>query len=194
MQILSINTGANGWLRSDQPDTVQDASTALTIGILLGTNKRRPLLSFSIAALPSAAQIITAVVGMRQNSAAGWSATARLLSADWTASAATWNRRMAGVTWTTPGGDYAASPSSVFATSSLANKSTGIECSALLGAARAAGRTSLDLILMKTDESGANAVTTFMAFGQTHPPTLVIEYELPVTRGAKLALGMGVGL
>jgi len=118
---------ASGWgyLRNAQPTAV-NAAGEIWVGRVAASDYMRGLLQFDLAAIPSNAVIVSAVLKMRIGSLDTLSKTgfvgvdglrAYLVTEPFFQSQATWNNRASATPWTTTGGTFnAASPVGIIAT------------------------------------------------------------------------------
>lgn len=119
---IELTATANAELRAGTPDLAVSGDTIVAggLGDNSGNETRRGLLRFDLSSIPSGAvirdvQLKLQVVRVPQSAANSTFEIRRLLS-DWEEASASWNSRLAGVTWQVPGAlgaqDAVAQPSS----------------------------------------------------------------------------------
>lgn len=199
MPQLIVNTGANGWLFSTQPTTVQSHITQLQVG-KLSSGTMRTLLRFGLADLPADAQIISATLQLWQQSPASPNPPQAIyrIKTPWHEDQATWNNRLTGAPWIFPGGDYFSSPSAaLWPVEFTLPGGNYIESDVTALVELTVGGDALNLLIRNVSEGLSSTARTFYdPFAGPHPPILTVNYALQggMTGRPKLSLGMGVGL
>lgn len=197
MPQLIVNTGANGWLFSTQPTTVQSHITQLQVG-KQSSGTMRALLRFGLADLPTDAMISSATLQLWQQSPASPNPPQAIyrIKTPWHEDQASWNNRLTGTPWIFPGGDYFSSPSAALqplAAVAFGGQYIAADVKAL--AELAVGDSALELLIRNVSEVAGTARAFYDPFTSLqHQPMLTIDYALPPSGRQRLSLGLGVGL
>jgi hypothetical protein len=97
--------------------------------------------------------------------------------------------------WSTPGGDFAGSPSAVLQPTQIGGGRITSNVLALVQSAWNAGVHALDILIKVTDEDMLDTID-YQPFGATFPPELTVDYTPPdpPDPSAKRTLALGVGV
>jgi hypothetical protein len=198
MATEEFDSGFNTWLSSAQPVTPRYSTTQLSVG-RAPSDIRRALLRFDLSIIPAGSTIDGAQLSLYQQPGFvdAEQQSIHLTMATWLQTQATWNSRWMFMPWSTPGGDFASSPSAVLQPTQFGGTHITSNVLALVQAAWAAGVHALDVLIKVTDEDQFDGID-YQPFGATFPPELTVDYTPPdppdPSARRTLSLGTGVGL